>query len=394
MSLAGVLLANTSFAQARAESLRDGLLNIAIQGPARSVGGEQVSSLVALMGLEVSTAPLGTSTGGFTFTFDPQTGAVIRSSQSFGPLFAERSVTTGKGRFSAGFNILHAGYSSVADMDVEHGNLLLARNTQAQLFPSLWGATLDLTMSSDTLVAFTNIGVTNDLDVGVAIPWVRVSLGAEEVFVDAAGVDLEAFGRPHLRMPKTTATGIGDVAVFGKYRFWRHEDGGLSGRIEVRLPTGAEKDLRGVGVTRTLLSAIWSRGGRVAPHANIGYEIWSDDVDLTPSRGVTAKNQLRYTFGVEVQPHLRVTAVVDLVGRRLLHGGRPEYERFTFEIPDGGSFEALVASGRALDVVSLAPGIKWNVYGNVLLTANVLVALENRGLRADVVPVMGLDWTF
>src|SRR6476660_1627197 len=57
-----------------------------------------------LASLEVSTAPIGTSTGGFTYTFDSRLGTFNRSSESFGPLFAERSLTIGRGKLSTEFN--------------------------------------------------------------------------------------------------------------------------------------------------------------------------------------------------------------------------------------------------------------------------------------------------
>ena len=41
-----------------------------------------------------------------------------------------------------------------------------------------------------------------------------------------------------------------------------------------------------------------------------------------------------------------------------------------------------------------APEIKWNVAGNVLLTGNVLASIANKGLRANVIPVVGFDWAF
>ena len=52
--------------------------------------------LVRLVGLQVSSLPLGTSAGGFTWTFDPAMGAFARSSESFGPTFAERALTVGQ----------------------------------------------------------------------------------------------------------------------------------------------------------------------------------------------------------------------------------------------------------------------------------------------------------
>ena len=50
----------------------------------------------------LSTFPFGSSSGGFTYTFDPALGTFSRSSESFGPLFAERALTIGRERGSLG----------------------------------------------------------------------------------------------------------------------------------------------------------------------------------------------------------------------------------------------------------------------------------------------------
>ena len=50
----------------------------------------------------LSTFPFGSSSGGFTYTYDPSLGTFSRSSESFGPLFAERALTIGRERGSLG----------------------------------------------------------------------------------------------------------------------------------------------------------------------------------------------------------------------------------------------------------------------------------------------------
>ena len=50
----------------------------------------------------LATFPFGSSSGGFTYTFDPSLGTFSRSSESFGPLFAERALTIGRERGSLG----------------------------------------------------------------------------------------------------------------------------------------------------------------------------------------------------------------------------------------------------------------------------------------------------
>jgi hypothetical protein len=344
----------------------------------------------ALTSLEVSTAPLGTSTGGFTFTFDNSTGTFTRTSQSFGPAFGKRSLTIGKGKASAGFNWLHAGYDSLGGLNLANGDLRPIRDARAADGTPLpyFYSSVRLGLTTDTYVGFVTYGVSNDLDVGVAAPWVRISLSADVGLFGPGDEDLSPPGHL-LVLPRTTASGVGDIAVFGKYRLWHHGEGGLAAELQVTLPTGNTSDLRGTGVTRTLVSAIWSRGGKLSPHANLGYELWSKAIPLNVD--VFGRNQVEYGFGVELQVHPRATILLDVVGRRLLHGGAVGYEADSFL---GITSQALGALPKALDVVSCAPGVKWNVAGKVLVTANTLLSLANRGLRANVIPVIGVEWAF
>ena len=43
---------------------------------------------------------------------------------------------------------------------------------------------------------------------------------------------------------------------------------------------------------------------------------------------------------------------------------------------------------------SASTGFKYNLFGNVLLTGNVLFRLDNKGLRQDVMPLLGLSYAF
>src|SRR5262249_37758814 len=83
----------------------------------------QVGMFAQLMSLEVSNLPFGTSTGAFAFTFDKKLGIPTRSTQTFGPAFAQRSLTAGRGRFSFGSNLLHAHYSSFDGQNLTNGEL-------------------------------------------------------------------------------------------------------------------------------------------------------------------------------------------------------------------------------------------------------------------------------
>jgi hypothetical protein len=357
----------------------------------------QISTLATLASLEVSTAPLGTASGGFTYTFDPGTGTFVRSSDSFGPSFSRRSLTGGRARASWGVNWLHAGYDTLAGLSLHNGDLRIAQHasrlavsTQEPDLP-VDHTSLTLDLSSDTFVGFAMYGVARDLDVSIAVPIVRVALAGDVAFVDPAGRDITPGGHL-LTLPRMSATGVGDIALTAKYRVWRQAAGGAAVEVTGRLPTGDVNELRGTGVTRTAVSGIWSGAvGRLAAHATGGYEVWAQEVSITEGGTIAVRNQVLYSGGVEIVPHRRATINLELVGRRLLGGGRPAYQPLT---TGPARVDVLLPSARGIDVLGFAPGVKWNVAGTVVVTASALAPVANQGLRARVSPAVGLDWSF
>ncbi len=389
-ALISVLTASTAHAQTDIppDSLKGRLLELGVKG-ADPFAPEQVAALANIVRARgFHRIRLERRPGGFTFTWDSSLGTFRRSADSFGPAFAERSLTIGRGKFSAGFNWLHAGYDSLAGRDLKNGELRTAQSIDV-----LWDSIL---LRHDEVEPRLGHGCRvrklrcdqrprggHRDPVGCVSRWTLTSLSFDSPAVDIGHI---------FNTRELTPLDSGDVALVGKYHLWHHKGGGLSAGLEVRLPTGDTNGLRGLGVARTLVSAIWSQGGTISPHANVGFEVWSDGVPIAPERDIAAKNQLKYAVGVEFTPHPRVTAAVDVVGRKLFGGGAMGF--VTFDTPDIGSAQPFVGLPRGLSVVSLAPGVKWNVGGNVLVTGSILGSLVNEGLRATLIPVIGLDWAF
>ena len=80
-----------------------------------------VSQVSEQIGAEISNIPLGTSAGGFTYKYDSAIGVFNRTTESFGPAFAERAVTQGRGKVSFGMNYLHSRYDSLDGKNLENG---------------------------------------------------------------------------------------------------------------------------------------------------------------------------------------------------------------------------------------------------------------------------------
>src|SRR5919106_1335364 len=137
---------------------------------------------------QLSTFPLGSSSAGFTYTFDPALGVFNRSTDTFGPIFAERPITAGKKKFSFGLNFLRATYDRFEGQDLSGGDLQLFLTHQdtnadaSNLAPWFEGdiiaSSLFLDLENDTTVVYGNYGVTDRFDVGFAIPYQRLDVTA------------------------------------------------------------------------------------------------------------------------------------------------------------------------------------------------------------------------
>ena len=345
--------------------------------------GEAISDLV---GLEVSTAPIGSSAGGFTFTFDPATRSFMRAAPSFGPMFGDRAITAGEGRAGIGLNFIHATYDALDGIAIGDGSLQTVVFHGGSAPPA--GAAA-LTITSDTVVMFANLSLNRWFDASLAAPWVTLRLDGTHTIAGQ-----QAIG-------SATAQGLGDVALRGKMRLYQRGQGGVALGVDLRLPTGDPEAMLGAGVTRTLVSGIWSGTvGRVAPHASFGYEFWSDPFrafDPLQQAPVDAgKNGTLLQAGVEWAATSRLTVNGEFMQRTIRNGARLAYKDVPMRSNPFGLTSASVASidPRGLDRASIAGGIKWNLAGTALVTANVLLPMTDAGLVDHLTPVFGLDWGF
>jgi hypothetical protein len=360
------------------------LTNAAGEGTGVSNIGEVIADLV---GLEVSTAPIGSSAGGFTFTFDPATRSFTRAAPSFGPMFGERAITAGEGRASFGINFIHTTYDTLDGIDIGDGSLQTAvlRSGAAPLFT---GAA-QLTITTDTVVLFANVALNSWFDAALAVPYVNLKVDGTHQIADL------------LTEGSASAKGLGDVALRAKIRLYQQDQGGVALGVDLRIPTGDKEAMLGAGVARTLVSGIWSATrGSLSPHASFGFEYWSDPFQvydpLQQARVDAGRHGVAYDGGIEWAGSDRLTVNGELMGRVIQDGGRLGYRELPLLGNPFGIRSASVASvdPRGLHRVSAAGGVKWNFAGTALLTANILLPLNDAGLRDKLTPIVGLDWGF
>jgi hypothetical protein len=374
-------------------------LNQTITQLFRPIAAAPVGEAIALATeLEVGTAPLGTSSGGFVSALDPVTGLRVRTATTFGPAFAERALTNGEGKVSVGVNFTSTTYDRLGGLSLNRMQLASVAASSPQAAEV---GMASLVVTSETLVISGAMGVTDSLDVGVAVPLVSVKVNGTSWVQNGGGTGNVVL----LANGAGVSTGLGDDAVLAKYRFLRFgngqpDPGGLAGMLTVHLPSGDADNLRGLGITRALGSVIVSSGqGRFRPHANAGFEWWSSGISVVTNyadeTSVTARHQVEYAAGMEFEAAPKLTLIADLLGREILGGGRVGFTT-TPAAPNAfgaTSYTAAVALPEGINSLNLVPGLKLNLKGNLLLSLNALVSLRDTGLHARFTPVIGIDLT-
>ena len=165
---------------------------------------------------------------------------------------------------------------------------------------------------------------------------------------------------------------------------------------DVRTPTGDEYNFLGTGAWGFKPFLIGSyRMGRVAPHGNIGFQ-WNGSSalagDLTAGTKRRLPRQLAFATGADIGATSRLTFAFDLLGGRVFNG--PLVTRTTFRDARGATFENISLGHESFNLIDFSSGLKLNLTRNLLLTANVITRLNDAGLRAKVIPLVGLSSTF
>lgn len=327
--------------------------------------------------LELATLPIGSSSPGFVYRLNPDLGTQERATQTFGPFFAERSLTAGRKQVSFGLAMRHTSFTHLGGEDLRDGQFIISGNRFVDESRPFDVEALTLDLSARTMTGLFNVGVTDHLDIGAAVPIVSISLEGSRINTYRGQVLVQA--RADAR-----STGVGDVAIRGKYRFLdRPGVGGLAAVGEVRLPTGDADKLLGTGDTAVSALAIASfEQGRLGVDGNFGVV-----------RGGAA-NEVQYRGAGSVAVAQKVTAVVELFGRRISDFGRIVAAEAPHPSFANVNTIRLVSEPGAQNTAAILGGVKWNPAGTWLFSASLSRNIGDPRLRSGVVAQAGLDYAW
>ena len=375
---------------------------------------ELTPALNSLIANNVSSFPLSSTTAGVTFDFS--TGKPVSITESLGPIFAETAQTLGKGKINVGLNFTSLNLSKFRGLDTEE--IRFTFNHQDVTNDGTLGESpnesdtidllLDMDINSSILALFATVGVTNNLDIGLAIPLINVGLsGIARARVNsftfpALDSANHHFGQdPFNPQFGTTSpydeslSGLGDIAIRLKYSFLRARNLDLAALLDIRVPTGDKDDFLGTGKTTVRLSGIMSKKiGNLTPHLNIGFDRRTADLD---------SDEFEFTAGFDHKIAPGVTFAFDILGEFDLNDDEtivlfPGTKTITDRVPNGTSVRQVDLSNipeRDNDnSISASFGFRYAPSERVILLGNILVPLNDGGLRSTVAGTYGITVSF
>jgi hypothetical protein len=384
----------------------------------------QAESLLtpALNGLivsNISSFPLSSTTPGVTFDFSG--GQLVAVQEGAGPVFADRATTIGRGRINIGFNFTYLDLSRVRGVatdqmrftftheDVNNDGILGGPTAEAAPEADVVDVTMGMNLTAEIFALYGAWGITKNLDVGIAVPFIHIHMSgtahatinsftyansgqADHIFGGTADNPILETQVPY----DESATGIGDIVLRLKYSFLRGGSMDLGALADVRIPTGRVEDFLGSGKADALFALLVSKKiGDFTPHFNLGYEVrmadfQSDRVvirggfDHRILQGLTFAADFLGTVDVNPSEAIKLYPGSASIVESGNNGGQVIRTISLSNIPDSDND----------NLYNLSLGMKYSPWQGALVLANILVPLNQAGLRASIAPTVGISVDF
>jgi hypothetical protein len=378
--------------------------------PPVTSGPNPIGGLDAAIASQAGLFPLASPASGIIYTTDPSLQITAPSgTDSFGPVMFERGETLHRGKMFLGFTYQNFQFGNMDGVSLKEIPAYFPATITVSGVPNAGfvetSTRVDLKINQ--FAVYATYGLTDRIDVSVAVPFLNVNLGANstcgDAYSPASGLitgNLACFERSngsnisnvHYVAQSQSATGIGDIVLRGKAGLWQGEHLRVAAAVDVRIPTGNELNFLGTGAVgvRPFVALSWR--GRVAPHVDLGYQ-WNGHSDIASidGPGISGKlpNNLFYVLGADARVVKRLTVSADYLGQRVFNaiGEGIQTE------PSSG-FSGIYSATDSFYSNYLTVGGKVNPVGNLLLTANVFFKLDNNGLHNKPAPMVGISYTF
>jgi hypothetical protein len=366
---------------------------------------------------QLTSLPIPSPASGFTYSFDSALGVYNRSAQGFGPILTERAETIGKDRFYFGFSFQHFSFQDIDDVDLGSFPVVFTHsptvNPESVFLRDVISTQNLVDVQIGQFTTFFTYGLTDQLDVSVAVPFVTATVDAVSVAtIRRLGTGLLPQDDPD-RLAHTfrfgqdvaeqryfnagSASGLGDITIRLKGTTTKWEKAALALAADLRLPTGDEFDFLGTGAPGFKPFVILSYAhSRFSPHVNVGYQFNGNSLlagNLQAGEKGDLADQFLYSAGVDIGVTEKFTLAADFLGQRVIDAPRVGRTPAVSAAGVPTTFDTLVFADGSFNTSDAAFGFKVSPAGTLLVTFNLIVKLNSGGLRGRVAPLVGLSYT-
>ena len=336
----------------------------------------EIQNLNSELNSEKGSFPVSSTGGGFTFQYDRELEVFTRTTDSLGPIFAERATTLGEKKINFGFSYTYIDYSKLQGKDL-HNLKSIVFLDENQKDKNLLQLDFDVNVKTNLFSFYGTYGITDRWDISILIPILQVQLDVDSngrilnqtkekgKSGETLGYSFEA-GETISDSVSGASTGIGDIFLRSKYNLFTSEWIDFTSALDVKLQTGNKNELLGTGRTSIKPFLIFSKSvSRFTPHLNLGYEFNS---------GSEGQSRIVYATGVDYgfgkrNNHFSIAS--DIIGR------------YTLENAPIGK-----------NIIDFSTGFKWSPRSGMFVFVNVQTPLNEDGLRADWIPTAGYELNF
>lgn len=367
-------------------------------GAAATASGDLLQFISGSITSSIGRLPISSTSGGSYFTFVG--GAPVLTNTSAGPIFAERGTTLGRGRILAGasttriaFNELRGVPTDSLLINLSHDDVGAPGLGDSPFESDVIGMHLDIGLKLQVTTLFATYGVSDKVDVSVALPLVYSSLdgtGHATIYnVTGTVTGAHHFGTPESPLftaqsnVSGSAMGLGDIALRLKAQVAGTQDRALGLMADVRLPSGNEEEFHGSGSLSASARVVASaRRGDFSPHANLGFAMRG---------GKNENNAMLLTLGFDHSLNRAATVAVDLLSEFQMRGDAGT-------LPQSIVLPARTISGTNIPLekdnpMALSFGGRFLIKDYTLIT-NALVPVKSGGMQAKFAWTLGIERTF
>jgi hypothetical protein len=395
----------------------------------------EASIFNAAIGAQISQLPVATSAPGPGYLY---VKGDLKPFENLGPILLDRPDTVGNKKLVLGFSFQSFIFNHLDGIGVgsipfvfSNPNLSIPANTD------YFQQNVAVGIKYKQYVALATYGLAKNLDVSVVVPFARVSIGG----FNTTAIQYEVSPPDTVTGPSTvsprsakgSASGVGDVLANVKYELWR---GGDTGRVSVatgttfRFPTGDAQNYLGSGAYGFNLYGLVSYKRRFSPHAKVAYQWNTNSILISPAEGNalpgnfinSSGNQrlpggTQYGVGLDAGVSKRLTFSGDMLANEFVNSpgislGQQELPATSVGPANSSLSQCQQTVGKPVvapcylntigisrntyTTANLSLGLKLRPFRNkpLILYGNVLIQLNDVGLRSDPSPSVGISYTF